>query len=105
MAFRVEQTARAKTDLDTILEWLIEQGAGEPGLRWFRKLREAIASLSELPHRCPLAPKMQSFLLRCGNSFMAAKPHRYRILFTIDGEIVVVLHIRHGRRQHLSDYI
>jgi plasmid stabilization system protein ParE len=103
MAFRVEQTARAKTDLDTILEWLIEQGAGEPGLCWFRKLREAIASLSEIPHRCPLAPENAEFPFEVRQLLYGSKPHRYRVLFTIDGDIVVVLHIRHGRRQHLSE--
>jgi len=30
------------------------------------------------------------------------KPHMYRILFTIDGETVYVLHLRHGRRLPLS---
>ncbi|MGD0414539.1 MAG: hypothetical protein ABSA80_04235 [Terriglobales bacterium] len=29
-------------------------------------------------------------------------PHVYRILFTIEGETVHVLHIRHGRRQPLE---
>jgi hypothetical protein len=28
------------------------------------------------------------------------KPHVYRVLFTIEGEAVYVLHILHGRRQH-----
>jgi plasmid stabilization system protein ParE len=55
MPFRVEQTARAKHDLDAILEWLLAQGAGENGLRWFLNLREAVASLSEFPQRCPIA--------------------------------------------------
>jgi len=31
------------------------------------------------------------------------KRHAYRILFTLDGEIVSVLHIRHGRRMPLSE--
>jgi hypothetical protein len=31
------------------------------------------------------------------------KPHLYRILFTIEGETVQVLRIRHGRRKHLDE--
>ena len=61
MAFRVEPTAQAKQDLYGILEWLLAQGAGEAGLRWFFRLEGAIASLSELPHRCPLAPENKEF--------------------------------------------
>jgi hypothetical protein len=61
MAFRVEQTATAKLDLDVILEWLLAREAGETGLRWFQELREAVASLAEFPHRCNLAPEDADF--------------------------------------------
>jgi hypothetical protein len=30
------------------------------------------------------------------------KPHRYRVLFTVDDDTVIILHIRHGRR-HLGE--
>jgi hypothetical protein len=60
MAFRVNQTAQAKRDLDVILGWLLAQYAGESGLRWFQGLKEAVPSLSELPKRCPLAPEMRT---------------------------------------------
>ena len=52
----VEPTARAKRDLDAVLEWLLAHEAGETGLRWFRNMKETIDSLSELPQRCPVAP-------------------------------------------------
>jgi plasmid stabilization system protein ParE len=103
MAFRVEQTDAADTDLDTMLKWLGEQGAGEYGMRWFRKLREAIASLAELPHRCPFAPENAEFPFEVRQLLYGRKPHWYRVLFTIDGDVVVILHIRHGRRQRLSE--
>ncbi|HEY7391377.1 MAG TPA: type II toxin-antitoxin system RelE/ParE family toxin [Bryobacteraceae bacterium] len=61
MAFSVETTGQAKQDLLDILEWLIEERAGDNGLRWFLKLEEAIASLSEMPHRCPFAPENKEF--------------------------------------------
>jgi plasmid stabilization system protein ParE len=103
MAFRVEPTAQTQQDLDGILEWLLEQGAGEAGLRWFFKLEEAIASLSELPHRCPLAPEDKEFPFEVRQLVHGRKPHQYRVLFTIDGDTVVILHIRHGRRRHLGE--
>lgn len=104
MAFRVEPTTRAKQDLDAILEWLLAHEAGESGLRWFRKLREAIASLSELPQRCPLAPENAEFPFEVRQLLYGRKPHRYRVLFTIDGDMVVVLHIRHGRPAPLAGH-
>ncbi len=61
MTFRVEITAEAEHDADAILEWLLSNHAGEAGIRWFRALEDALASLAEFPKRCPLAPESASF--------------------------------------------
>ena len=103
MAFRVKQTPQADRDLDTILDWLLERQAGEAGLRWFRKLRAEIASLCELPNRCPLAPENKEFPFEVRQLLYGRKPHLYRVLFTIESDTVVVLHIRHGRRRRLGE--
>jgi len=104
MAFRVELTANAKHELDAILEWLLAHDAGETGLRWFWKLREAVASLSDLPQRCRFAPENAEFPFEVRQLVYGRKPHQYRVLFTIDGDMVVVLHIRHGRRERLPGH-
>jgi plasmid stabilization system protein ParE len=52
MAFRVEVSPKAEQDAEAILEWLIAEGAGEAGLRWFARLKDAIAS------RCGDAPPL-----------------------------------------------
>ena len=98
MAFRVKQTAQADDDLDVILGWLLAQEAGETGLRWFQRLKEALESLSEFPHRCPLAPDNADSPFEARELIYGRRPHLYRILFTIEGDSVIVLHIRHGRR-------
>jgi plasmid stabilization system protein ParE len=103
MAFRVEVTPKARQDADAILEWLLAQRAGEAGLRWFRKLEEALASLAQLPTRCRLAPESPSVPFEMRQLLYGHRPHTYRILFTIEGEVVYVLRIRHGRRQYLGD--
>ena len=103
MAFRVELSAGAESDLDQILEWLIDQQAGETGLRWFLKLRETISSLRELPHRCSLAPESADFPFEVRQLFYGRKPHQYRVLFAVDNDAVVILHIRHGRRLPLAN--
>lgn len=104
MAFRVEPTIGAKDDLDDILAWLLANEAGETGLRWFRKMEEAIVSLSELPQRCPIAPENADFPFEVRQLVYGRKPHQYRVLFTIDGDMVVVLHVRHGRRERLTEH-
>jgi plasmid stabilization system protein ParE len=102
MAFRVEPTAQAQRDLDSILEWLLEQGADEAGLRWFFKLEDAIASLADFPERNPLAPESREFPFEVRQLVYGRKPHQYRVLYTIDDDTVAVLHIRHGRRSRLA---
>jgi plasmid stabilization system protein ParE len=99
MAFRVEITPEAEQDADAILEWLMSRGAGETGWRWFLRLRDAIASLTNFPERCKLAPENASVDFELRQLLYGNKPHVYRILFTIVGDTVYVLRIRHGRRQ------
>jgi plasmid stabilization system protein ParE len=99
MAFRVEYSSQAEGDLDSILEWLISQHAGEAALHWFEGLEEAIASLSEMPRRCALAPENKSFPLEVRHLLYGRKPHVYRVIFRVINDAVYILHIWHGRRQ------
>ena len=103
MAFRVEITQQAEHDASGILEWLISQHAGETGLRWFQGLEKAIASLAALPERCPLAPENSEFPFETRHLLYGRKPHVYRVVFTVQGETVYVLHVWHGRRKHLTE--
>lgn len=88
MTFRVETTAEAEQDADAILEWLLSEHAGETGMRWFADLHDAIASLAELPARCPLAPENAAFPFEVRHLLYGQKPHVYRILFTIEDQMV-----------------
>jgi hypothetical protein len=53
-------------------------------MRWFAALQDAIASLAELPSRCPLAPENAAFPFEVRHLLYGRKPHVYRILFTIE---------------------
>ena len=99
MDFRVELSDRAKRDISAIYDWLRSQQAGDAGERWFVGLRAAIASLTHLPSRCPLAPENRDSPVEVGQLLYGRRPHIYRILFAIEGDVVNVLHIRHGRRR------
>jgi plasmid stabilization system protein ParE len=101
MTYRVETAAATEQDADAILEWLLSEHAGDTGKRWLLALQDAIASLAEFPERCPLAPENTVFPFEVRHLLYGRKPHVYRILFTIEGQTVYVLHIRHGRRQPL----
>jgi plasmid stabilization system protein ParE len=99
MDFRVELSDRAQADIAEIYDWLRLQQAGEAGERWFVTLRAAIASLTTLPSRCPLAPENRDSPVEVRQLLYGRRPHVYRIVFAIDRDVVQVLHIRHGRRR------
>ena len=105
MAFRVKAAAQAKRDLDDILKRLLSQEAGESGLRWFQGLHQAIATLTDFPQRCALAPENAVFPFEVRQLLYGRKPHLYRIIFTVEGSTVSVLHIRHGRRQPIAKHL
>src|SRR5215469_14715488 len=102
MAFEVRTTPEAEQEAIAILDWLLEQQAGETGLRWFTRMEAAIESLAEMPQRCKLAPENKSFPFEVRELLYGQRPHVYRILFTIEGNVVFILHIRHGRRLPLK---
>ena len=102
MAFRVEISAAAQIEADEILNWLIAQHAGETGLRWFRALYDANDSLDTFPQPCPVAPENDLFPEDIRQLLYGRKPQQYRILFTIEGETVLIIHVRRSRRQSFA---
>ena len=97
MAYLVNVTARAERDLAHLFAEIHAQHS-EAALKWYWGLKEAILTLEEHPNRCPMTPETSN--LR--HLLYGHKPHIYRILFTIEGNTVVILHIRHGRRRPLK---
>jgi plasmid stabilization system protein ParE len=102
MDFRVELSDRAKRDISAIYDWLRSQQAGDAGERWFVGLRTAVASLAQLPSRCPVALESRDSPREVHQLLYGRRPHVYRILFAIEGDVVQVLHIRHARRRPMK---
>ena len=104
MAFRVEYSSQAEADLDSILEWLISQHAGQAGLRWFEGLEKAVAGLSEMPQRCPLVPENRTFPFEVRHLLYGRRPDVYRVIFRVMEDVVYILHVWHGRREHMTQH-
>ena len=67
-------------------------------------MEKAIEALANFPRRCPVAPQDRSFPFEVRQLVYGNKPHLYRILFTIAGRTIQVLHIRHGRRRRVTGH-
>jgi plasmid stabilization system protein ParE len=94
--YRVEPTDKALVDAGEAYFWLNEQS--EAALRWYEGLIKAFRSLEKNPFRCKLAPESAFF----AEEIRQLNYGKYRILFTVEGETVFVLRVRHGAQTYLK---
>jgi len=99
MKYRVNITVPAEGDLEDAYQW-IARDSSQAAERWRKGLYRVIDSLETLPFRYGRAPEASAvdFELRQ----YVYKSHR--ILYTVIGDTVHILHIRHGARQLLKTH-
>ena len=71
----------------------------ETAVKWFKGVFDVIDSLKTMPKRCPLAPETD--LIGEEIRYLVYRKH-YRILYTIEGDLVRVHHIRHTAQEFMS---
>jgi len=96
MPYRVIVTPEAEADLRRAYRY-IRKHAPRAAREWIRRARQAIKTLARYPERCPAAPESSSFDEPIRELFFGTGNRgTYRILFTVIGKQVYILHIRHG---------
>lgn len=95
MTHPVIVTKKAKDDLRHYYAVAAEH-APETTARWLNRFEEALQTLSTNPTRCPLAPENDLVDQPIYQFLYGKRTARYRALFTIEGDHVLVLHIRRG---------
>ncbi len=95
--FNVEVTAQASDEAEEAYLWM-KENSPEAAADWFDGLVEKANSLANFPKRCALALESRAFKQEIRQLLYG----HYRILFTIEGNTVYVLHIRHKARKPLS---
>ena len=101
MRYRVRITTTAKSDAESAFKWIQEQSPAH-AVKWFNGLIDAVERLCIFPTRWPLAPEGAYFEEEIRQMLYGKNPHVYRILFTVRGNLVYVLHIRHGTRRAMQ---
>ena len=91
----------ASTDIDEAHDWIADRDK-DAADRWFEAIYDTIATLQSFPERCPLAPENKFFAFEIRELLHGRRQHKYRILFTVAGNRVHVLHVRHGARLWLG---
>jgi plasmid stabilization system protein ParE len=95
MEYEVIVEDRAREDMLGIAAWIARDSPAS-AMHWMVQIWEAVESLGQFPLRCPIAPE--------AGVHGAEVRHRivgeYRILFSVRGERVIILHVRHSARRH-----
>lgn len=98
MTYRVRITPTALADAEGFYVW-IRENSPVYAAQWFNGLFSVIDTLTTMPERCPVAPEAEIVgqEIRC---LLYRK--RYRILYCIEGETVMIYHIRHSSQQWMT---
>lgn len=103
MSFKVEVARSAEQDIQSAFDWWREHRSAEDAIRWLDQIYPAIASLESMPRRCEQAvehrgaqSELRQLLFGIGD-----RP-THRILFTIEGDTVTVLRVRHASQRTLD---
>ena len=104
MTYRVIIQPRAERDIWAAAQWIEDQSKSPArAVRWVRSIRAKIGTLKTNPQRCPVDPDSDAFGAEVRVLLYGKRHGRYRILFTIRGDVVYVLTVRHAARQSLIE--
>ena len=97
MTYEIDIRDSALDDLDLARRWIARRSPSRAE-SWLNGARAAIETLRSFPRRCPLASEDEDFDLEVRYLLYG----EFRILFTVEGDVVHVLHVRHGARRFMS---
>ena len=90
--YRVEIKPTAENDLARRYRQIAEESP-QNAVNWYLRTIEAIEKLNILAERCPPAPEDADIQMGIRHLIVGD----YRALYLIRGDVVEVLHVRHGR--------
>ena len=94
MKYRVEITPSAEADIEAAYNF-IRKDSPPNAAKWRQGLYDVAETLSRISEGCSLALESRELDFVVRQKFYG----RYRILFTVEGNRVVVLNVRHGSRR------
>jgi plasmid stabilization system protein ParE len=95
--FKILVSAPADAEIAVIYHYIREDSPAN-ATKWRDGLLTAAEMLRMFPGRCALAPENGPFEFEIRQLLYG----NYRVLFTIQAEAVVILHVRHGARMPLE---
>ncbi|MEM9214851.1 MAG: type II toxin-antitoxin system RelE/ParE family toxin [Cyanobacteria bacterium P01_F01_bin.150] len=102
MTFQVDITPVAEREIEKAYRWYRKRNPDFAD-RWFRGLMNTIATLQEKPRRCSLAVENDVFPEEVRQLLYGKARSVYRILFTIRGDMVFILFVRHAAQAPITE--
>lgn len=102
MAFIIDVTAAAKSDIRRKMHWLATNISRTSARNWRNKIDRAFGELSRDARSCPFAYESADLGMELREKLCGNRTHVYRILFTIEGSKVIIHHIRHAAQDWLT---
>jgi plasmid stabilization system protein ParE len=102
MKYTVSLTSRAEHDREKAFEWYAENYSVEFATRWWHGVTAAMHSLANMPERCHIARESRRLSFEPHELLYGTRNNKHRILFRIQNDEVLVLHIRHTARRDLN---
>lgn len=103
MSFRVAITEQAEREMQSAFNWWAEQRSKRQANRWYAGLAKAIVALTENPERHGESRETDRFPYEIRDLlFGLGRRPTHRAVFTIRGEEVVVLTVRHVAQRDVS---
>lgn len=95
MRYRVEFAPAAYLQARQSHDWIAERSP-ERAARWYQQLLEKVGTLKTYPLRCPLASESDALGYEVRQLLVGKRQGVYRILFTVQGDVVQILAVRHS---------
>jgi plasmid stabilization system protein ParE len=102
MKYQVEISDPAWYELQEAYDWLTQR-APAAAARWKAGLLEAVQALESFPLAYSLAPETAYFGRDIRQLLYGKRNNKYRVLFEVRDNTVIVLRIRHGARRILGE--
>jgi plasmid stabilization system protein ParE len=104
MTHRIVIQPRAEREIREAARYLLEVSKSQAkALRWARGIRAKIETLRAEPGRCPVDPDSAAYGREVRVLLYGKRRGVYRILFTIEDDVVHVLTVRHAARRSLRE--
>ena len=101
MSFRVVFRPQARADVAAAVAWLARTSP-TTAARWRSGLFQIVEKLETNPALCPAADEAADLGLELRELLYGRRRSIYRILFTIDGQTVNILRVRHASQDRLK---